>query len=104
MKKLLIILATLWAATCYSQGPDKYLAEIRKYNEASVFEDERYKDMTWEKFYKLEEANDLVDPNNYDFDLMNAAVLFAVNKYRASHSIKPLKFEPRLRDAASGLG
>lgn len=101
MKRSLVILAVCFAATVQAQGPDKYLAQIRKYNEASVFEDERYKDMTWEKFYRLDEANDLVDPNNYDFDLMNAAVLFAVNKYRAARSIKPLKFDGRLRDAAS---
>lgn len=101
MKKLLVIFSLLLSAVSYAQGPDRYLAEIRKYNEASVFEDERYKDMTWEKFYHLDESNDLIDPNNYDFDLMNAAVLFAVNKYRDAHGIKPLKFEPRLRDAAS---
>ncbi|MBS1686215.1 MAG: CAP domain-containing protein [Bacteroidetes bacterium] len=101
MKKLLILLAALYSFSSYAQGPDKYLAQIRKYNEASVFEDERYKDMTWEKFYHLDEANDLVDPNNYDFDLLNAAVLFAVNKYRDARGIKALKFEPRLRDAAS---
>ena len=78
----------------------KYLAAIPKYNEASAFEDIRYKDMDWSKFYKLDEANDIVDPMNYDFDLMNAAVFFAVNKYRSTKNIKAVAFEPRLRDAA----
>jgi uncharacterized protein YkwD len=80
---------------------DQYLARIPKYNEASVFEDVRYKGMDWQHFYKLEEANDLVDPMNYDFDLLNAAMFFAVNKYRSVKGIKQLAFEPRLRDAAS---
>ncbi|MCW3126924.1 MAG: hypothetical protein JWO03_2582, partial [Bacteroidetes bacterium] len=100
MKKVTIILLMLCAAPAFAQA-DKYLAQIRKYNEKSSFEDARYKGMDWQHFYKLDEANDLVDPNNYDFDLMNAAVLFAVNKYRASKGVAPLKFEPRLRDAAS---
>jgi uncharacterized protein YkwD len=37
------------------------------------------------------------DPNNYDFDLMNAAAFYAVNKYRASKGVPSLRFEPRLR-------
>ena len=87
---------------CFGFGQaSKYLAAIPKYNEASSFEDIRYKDLDWIRFYKLEEANDILDPMNYDFDLMNAAVFFAVNKYRASKHLDALKFEPRLRDAAS---
>jgi hypothetical protein len=80
---------------------DKYLSLITKYNEASIFEDSKYKDMTWQQFYKLEEANELVDAKNYDFDLMNAAMFFSVNKYRSTKSIRPLVYEPRLRDAAA---
>lgn len=100
MKKLTVIFLLLSALAAQAQA-DKYLAQIPKYNEKSIFEDERYKGMDWQHFYKLDEANELVDPNNYDFDLMNAAVLFAVNKYRASRGVAALKFEPRLRDAAS---
>lgn len=100
MKNIASIIFILCAVSASAQA-DKYLAQIPKYNEKSIFEDERYKGMDWQHFYKLEEANDLVDPNNYDFDLMNAAVFFAVNKYRASKGIAPFKFEPRFRDAAS---
>ena len=100
MKSIVIILSILCATRTQAQS-DKYLAQIPKYNEKSSFEDVRYKDLDWKQFYKLEEANDLVDPNNYDFDLMNAAAFYAVNKYRASKGIAPLRFEPRLRDAAS---
>jgi uncharacterized protein YkwD len=103
MKCSSTIFLLLYTAVCFAQSPEAapYLAKVEKYNEASTFEDERYKDLDWRAFYKLPEANELVDPVNYDFDLMNAAVFFAINKYRASKGIGPLKFEPRLRDAAS---
>ena len=92
MKSIVIILSILCATRTQAQS-DKYLAQIPKYNEKSSFEDVRYKDLDWKQFYKLEEANDLVDPNNYDFDLMNAAAFYAVNKYRASKGIAPLRFD-----------
>lgn len=103
MKFLALILILAGSIGCYAQSPEAapYLAKVGKYNEASNFEDVRYKNMDWKEFYKLEEANELVDPHNYDFDLMNAAVFFAVNKYRASKGVSPLKFDPRLRDAAA---
>lgn len=103
MKFFTAILLILSAAACLAQAPEAapYLAKVAKYNEASNFEDVRYKDIDWKQFYKLEEANEFVDPFNYDFDLMNAAVFFAINKYRASKNIAPLYFEPRLRDAAT---
>ncbi len=93
----------LLSVGCFAQSPEaaSYLAKVGKYNEASNFEDVRYKNMDWREFYKLEEANELVDPRNYDFDLMNAAIFFAVNKYRSSKGLEPFKFDPRLRDAAT---
>ncbi|MFN8308435.1 MAG: CAP domain-containing protein [Chitinophagales bacterium] len=78
-----------------------YLAKIPKYNEASQFEDEKYKNMTWQEFEKLDAVKEFVDPDNYDYDLLSAAVFFANNKYRFNKDVAPLKFEPRLRDAAA---
>jgi len=103
MKRMTIILLLICAIPCMAQSPGAapYLANIPKYNEASSFEDVKYKDLDWNKFYKLDIANQLVDPVNYDFDALNAAMFFAVNKYRDSKGSPPLKFEPRLRDAAS---
>ena len=103
MKSISLVFFLLSAAAVYAQSPEAapYLAKVEKYNEASTFEDVKYKDLDWKGFYKLEEANELVDPVNYEFDLMNAAMFFAVNKYRASKGLAALKFEPRLRDAAS---
>lgn len=99
MRITILLLLLLNAGFTISQ-PDKYLAAITKYNEASSFEDERYRGMTWQQFYKLEEANEFVDPMNYDCDLMNAAIFFAINKYRDGLHLSQLAFEPRLRDAA----
>jgi uncharacterized protein YkwD len=82
-------------------GASPYLKKVAKYNEASNFEDAKYKNLDWKTFYKLDIANEFVDPDNYDFDLLNAALFFAVNKYRSFKSLQPLKFEPRLRDAAT---
>jgi uncharacterized protein YkwD len=103
--KALIIIILLYsqAVSSFAQSPAAapYLAKVTKYNEASQFEDSRYKNIDWTAFYKLDEANEFVDPMNYDFDLMNAAVFYATNKYRAARHITALKFEPRLRDAAT---
>ena len=101
MKSLAFILLICCAPGAQAQGADAYLAKILKYNEKSLFEDVRYNGMDWKTFDQLEEANDLADPSNYDFDLLNAAVFFAVNKYRAAKGLQVLTFEPRLRDAAS---
>ena len=103
MKSSPLILFLLLATGVLAQAPEAapYLAKVAKYNEASTFEDVRYKDLDWKAFYKLEETNELVDPVNYDFDLMNAAMFFAVNKYRESRGVALLKFEPRMRDAAT---
>jgi uncharacterized protein YkwD len=102
MKWTLMFSLLICMVQCMGQAPGAapYLSKVAKYNEASVFEDVRYKNIDWKAFYKLDEANELVDPFNFDFDLLNAAVFFAVNKYRASKGLPQLKFEPRLRDAA----
>jgi uncharacterized protein YkwD len=83
------------------QSAKSYLVNVGKYNEASGFEDPQYNNMTWQKFYKLDEPNEIIDPVNYDFDLMNAAVFFAINKYRESKGLPAFKFDAHLRDAAT---
>lgn len=103
MKRMTIILLLTVAIPCMAQSPGAapYLAQVHKYNEVSSFEDVTYKNLDWQGFYKMEIANALVDPVNYDFDALNAAMFFAVNKYRESKGVPALKFEPRLRDAAT---
>lgn len=99
MKALFFIATCLFVNVSFSQA-DSYLAAIPKYNESSDFEDNRYEKMTWQQFYRLDEINEPVDPMNYDSDLMNAALFFAINKYRSTLGLSLLSFEPRLRDAA----
>jgi uncharacterized protein YkwD len=99
MRVAAIVSLIIFSAQLSAQ-PDKYLAAITKYNEASSFEDIRYKGLSWKQFYALEETKEFVDPMNYDSDLMNAALFFAVNKYRDGLKLSQLIFEPRLRDAA----
>jgi uncharacterized protein YkwD len=103
MRSIFFILFLFCTIHVFAQAPAAapYLARVTKYNEASLFEDARYKEIDWAKFYKMDEPNELVDPVNYDFDLLNAAMFYAVNKYRASKGIAPFKFDPRLRDAAT---
>lgn len=98
--KTLFFLASCFCVSSTFAQVDNYLAAIPKYNESSDFEDPRYEKMTWQQFYRLEETNEAVDPMNYDSDLMNAALFFAINKYRSTLGLQVLNFEPRLRDAA----
>jgi uncharacterized protein YkwD len=100
VKTLFILITSLTFLSTYAQA-DKYLADIQKYNESSVFEDDSYNGMTWQTFYALDEAKEFVDPMNFDYDLMNAALFFALNKYRIARGASALAFDPRLRDAAS---
>lgn len=99
--KLLFLLLAISCANGVFAQAKKYLDAVGKYNEATLFEDSRYASITWQQFYALEEANELVDPVNYDYDLMNAAVFFAVNKYRESRGLSSFRFDAKLRDAAA---
>jgi uncharacterized protein YkwD len=100
MRILLILMFTMLIHKESVCQVEPYLAAILKYNESSDFEDEKYHDFDWQSFQKLDIVNDLVDPMNYDSDLMNAAMFFALNKYRQSKGLKTLDYEPRLRDAS----
>ncbi|MFN8278449.1 MAG: CAP domain-containing protein [Chitinophagales bacterium] len=100
MRKITFLMMLL-AGVASAQTAADYLARIPKYNESSQFEDDKYKGMTWQQFEALDMAKEFVDPDNYDYDLLSAAIFFATNKYRASQHIAPLVFEGHLRDAAA---
>ena len=51
-----------------------------------------YYNFYWEDFYDSEIADVEFDITNYDTSLLNAAVFFATNKYRASKRKKILKY------------
>jgi uncharacterized protein YkwD len=79
---------------------DKFLNKITAYQKDSYFKQKVYADHNWKSFYKLSEAQAVVDPNNYDLHLLSAAVFFATNKMRENKHAKPLQFAPQLRNAA----
>lgn len=79
----------------------KLLSKLSFYEKDSYFKSTVYKEKSWREFYSMKEAEQTVDPSNYDFHLLNAAFFFATNKIREKHKVKPLKFSEVLRDAAT---
>ena len=75
MKNLLLLVFNLMFA-----GGEKFLNDIPLYQKESYFKLKVYAEHDWNSFYVLKEANQVVDPNNYDLHLLNAAVFFATNK------------------------
>jgi len=94
--KNLLLLALLFL------NPDgsKFLNMIPLYQRESYFKQKVYEENDPKAFYALEPPNQIVDPNNYDLHLLNAAVFFATNKVRQDKRLKPLSFSAQLRDAA----
>ena len=81
-------------------GGERFLSDIHLYQKESYFKQKVYAEHDWKSFYGLMEANQVIDPDNYDLHLLNAAVFFATNKVREDKRLKPLKFSTELRDAA----
>ena len=83
-----------------SGGGEKFLEEIPLYKKESYFKQKVYAEHDWKTFSALKEASQIVDPNNYDLHLLNAALFFVTNKVRGEKKLKPLKYSAQLRDAA----
>ena len=96
MKALLLLFITL----LLPGSGEKFLDEIVAYQQDSYFKQKVYEEHDWKSFYKLKEPNEIVDPNNYDLHLLNAAVFFSTNKLRDEKHLKQLSFSPSLRNAA----
>ena len=95
MKNLLLFTFAL-----FNSGGEKFLKDIPLYQKESYFKQKVYAEHDWKSFSELQEASQIVDPNNYDLHLLNAALFFVANKVREDKRLKPLKFSPQLRDAA----
>jgi uncharacterized protein YkwD len=96
MKALLLILVSL----LLSDSGEKLLFEITAYQKDSYFKQQVYLVHTWETFYQLKEANEIVHPDRYDMHLLNAALFFSTNKLRTKKKLPTLIFLSGLRDAA----
>jgi len=92
-----MLLVVLLAA---STGGEKFLEEIPLYQKESYFKAKVYAQHDWKSFFELKEANAVVNPDDYDLHLLNAAVFFATNRLRAEKKQKQLLFSAPLRDAA----
>lgn len=68
--------------------------------QASLFPDQLYQTINWKEFSKWEAVHREIDPNNVDYNLLNAAVFYFTNEYRRNRGIHTLKFSLELRDAA----
>jgi uncharacterized protein YkwD len=64
------------------------------------FTDNQYSQYTYESFNKLPVANEEIDLENIDYDLLNAAIFYATNKQRKVFNKPQFQFYPLLRDAA----
>jgi len=79
---------------------EKFLHEIPAYQKDSYFKLKVYTEHNAKSFYQLKEANEIINPDNYDLHLLNAAVFFSTNKLREEKKLKALQFSAGLRDAA----
>jgi uncharacterized protein YkwD len=96
-KNLLIIL--LLPLLAFDSG-EKYLEKIPAYQKDSYFKTKVYAEHDWKSFFKMPEPNKIIEPDNYDLHLLNAAVFYATNKLREEKGLATLKYSGALRDAA----
>lgn len=79
---------------------EKFLNDVPFYNNDSYFKEKVYTEHDWKSFMQLKEANETVNPDNYDLHLLNAAVFFSTNKLRDQKNMKQFRYSPTLRNAA----
>src|ERR1043165_155285 len=96
----MIKILLLTAFVMLNAGGEKFLQEIALYQKDSYFKEKVYAEHDHKSFAQLKEANKVIDPNNYDLHLLNAAIFYATNKIREQKHLPLLKFSSQLRDAA----
>lgn len=82
-------------------GGDKWLSDIPGYEANSYYSANVFTEHTWQTFMQLSEANQVVNPDAYDYHLLNAAVFFATNKQREKSRKPQFRFSSQLRNAAA---
>lgn len=96
-----IILLFLFVPLAVPNAGTALLSKIVLYQKDSYFKSKVYDEIDWKDFYKLSEAQRPLDPQQYDFHLLNAALFYATNKLRENYGLPSLKFSAGLRDAAT---
>lgn len=81
-------------------GGEKFLNDITLYQTSSYFKQQVYLEHDTHSFFELPAAKALIDPDDYDLHLLNAALFYATNEIRIKKNRKPLIFDAALRDAA----
>ncbi len=66
----------------------------------SAFPDYYYTNFNWDTFEQWHIAKTPIDPNNVDYNLLQAAIFFYTNQYRKSKRLKPVEFKSNLCSAA----
>lgn len=61
-----------------------------------------YKQYNTQEFFAREDVNRRIDPENFDKELMNAAIFYATNAARIDRKKEVFTFHPILLNAASG--
>lgn len=69
-------------------------------DQSSGFEDQQYSSLTWQQFMRSDAASQVIDLQNPDLDLLNAAVFFASNQARSMKRLPQFSFDPALRNMA----
>lgn len=93
-------LLALLAFTALPNGA-KWLSDIPGFHTASIYEQQIYSQYTWQSFEQLPEVKQVVNPDQLDYHLLNAAIFFVTNRQREKSKKPLLAFSPNLRNAAA---
>lgn len=97
---VVILLAFSNLAASAPSSLDPYLQRINGYSNESYYKQKVYAEHTWKTFYALADAKKVIDVDNYDLHLLNAALFYATAKVRSEKGLGEIKFNNGLRDIA----
>ncbi len=67
----------------------------------TAFPDSYYTSVDWTKFEQWAAVNQKIDLRNVDYNLLQAAIFFYTNQYRAGKKLPALQYRPALGNAAT---
>ncbi len=72
------------------------------FGQTSAWREIFYNNFDYTNFTTYSYFADTINPDNFDFALLNAAVFYETNRQRVKHGRKPLKHHPKLEVSAQG--